>query len=38
MNSELERIWKDTVMAYFNILSWHLSGRAEENHKKGQSL
>jgi hypothetical protein len=24
MNGKLERIWKEAVMAYCNVLSWHL--------------
>jgi hypothetical protein len=34
MNSELERISKEMVMAKFKVLFWHLPGRTEENHKK----
>jgi hypothetical protein len=25
-------MWKETVMTYFDILSWHLPARAVENH------
>jgi hypothetical protein len=36
MSNELERVWMEAVMAYFILLSWHLSwgGGIEENHKK----
>jgi hypothetical protein len=34
MNNELERIWKEAVVAYFNVLSRHLPGEAEENYEK----
>jgi hypothetical protein len=34
MNDELERIWKEAVMAYFNVLSRHLSEGTEANHEK----
>jgi hypothetical protein len=32
-DSELERIWKEFMTAFFNILFRHLSGGNEENHK-----
>jgi hypothetical protein len=31
-SNELARIWKEAVMAYFEILSTHFSERAEKNH------
>jgi hypothetical protein len=34
MNNHLERIWKEVVMAYLKVLSWHLPGGTEENHEK----
>jgi hypothetical protein len=34
MCNELEMIWKETVVAHFKILSWHLPGGTDENHKK----
>jgi hypothetical protein len=37
MNNELERMWKEKVMACFEILSWHLPGGTEETHEKPQS-
>jgi hypothetical protein len=37
VNNELERMWKEAVMAKFKVLSQHLPGRTEENHKKPQS-
>jgi hypothetical protein len=27
MNNELERMWKEIVIALFEVLSWHLPGR-----------
>jgi hypothetical protein len=36
MNGELERLWKEAVMAYFKILFWDLPAGTEENHKKPQ--
>jgi hypothetical protein len=32
MNNELERIWKEVVMAWFKVLFKHLPGETEENH------
>jgi hypothetical protein len=37
VNDELERMWKEAVMAEFKVLSWNLPGRTEENHEKPQS-
>jgi surfactin synthase thioesterase subunit len=34
VNDELERMWKEAVMAEFKVLSWNLPGRTEENHEK----
>jgi hypothetical protein len=34
VSDELERIWKEVVVAYFKVLSWHLPGGTEKNHKK----
>jgi hypothetical protein len=33
MVNEFERIWKETAMGYFKVLSEHLSGETEENQK-----
>jgi hypothetical protein len=33
VNNELERLWKDVVVTGFDILSWHLSGTAKEDHE-----
>jgi hypothetical protein len=33
VNYELERMWKKMAVAYFKILSQHLPGGCEENHK-----
>jgi hypothetical protein len=37
MNDELERIWKEVVMAQFMILSQNLLGGTEETHERLQS-
>jgi hypothetical protein len=37
VNNELERLWKDVVVAGFDILSWHLSGTAKEAMKSCQN-
>jgi hypothetical protein len=31
---KLERIWKEVAIALNEVLTWHLPGRYEENHKK----
>jgi hypothetical protein len=33
MNDELQRIWKEDVVAYFKVLSQHSHGGTEENHE-----
>jgi hypothetical protein len=33
MNGELKNIWKESVAAYFEILSRYLLGRTEENYE-----
>jgi hypothetical protein len=33
MNDELERTWKETVIAYFKVISQHLPGGTEKNKK-----
>jgi hypothetical protein len=33
-----ERMWKETVMAQFKVLSWHLLGETEKNQKKKQNM
>jgi hypothetical protein len=33
VNDELERLWKDVVMAYIKVLSWCLLGGTEGNHE-----
>jgi hypothetical protein len=38
VNGELERMWKDAVVAYFRALSLHLPGGTEENHEKTHLL
>jgi hypothetical protein len=35
-NNELERIKKEAVVAYFEVLSLHLPGETEETHKEPQ--
>jgi hypothetical protein len=37
MNNELERIWKEDVVAQFKILAQHLPGRTKKSHKRTQS-
>jgi hypothetical protein len=34
MRSELDRMWKEAVVALFDALSRHYPGRTEGNHKK----
>jgi hypothetical protein len=34
----LERMWKEAVLAYFKVLSWHSTEGIEENHKKSQDI
>jgi hypothetical protein len=34
--NELERLWKEAVVTYLNVLSWHLAGETEGNHDKPQ--
>jgi hypothetical protein len=34
VNKELERKWKEAVVAQLTVLSRHLSGGTEENHEK----
>jgi hypothetical protein len=31
--SELEWMWKEVIIPSFDIVSWHLPGGTEENHK-----
>jgi hypothetical protein len=38
VNYDLERIWKEVVVAYFDVLPWHLPGGTEVNHKKKTSV
>jgi hypothetical protein len=37
MNNELERIWRNVVMAYFNVQHCHLPGGTEVTYAKPQS-
>jgi hypothetical protein len=37
VNNELERMWKEGDVVYFEILYKHLSGGSEENHEQPQS-
>jgi hypothetical protein len=37
MDNELERTWKGFAVAYFNMLSFHSSGKTKENHEQRQS-
>jgi hypothetical protein len=36
MNDELERMWKEAVVAYINALSRHLSGMTQESYIQPQ--
>jgi hypothetical protein len=38
VNNELGRLEKEAVAIQFKLLSRHLSGQTEENHKKLQSV
>jgi hypothetical protein len=33
INNKLERTWKEAVIAQFKVLTQHLPGETEENHK-----
>jgi hypothetical protein len=33
VNGEMERLWKEEVMAQFKILSWHSHKDTEKNHR-----
>jgi hypothetical protein len=33
MSNELQGMWKEEVMAKFDVLLWHLPGGTEENHQ-----
>jgi hypothetical protein len=37
MNIDLERMWKEAVVAWFEVLCRHLPGGTEENHQNFQS-
>jgi hypothetical protein len=37
VSNELERMWKEAVVAYFKVLSLHFPGGNEENLEKPQS-
>jgi hypothetical protein len=34
VNSELEKMWKEPIIARFKILSFNISGGTEEDHKE----
>jgi len=38
VNGELERMWKDAVVAYFRALSLHLPGGTEENFEETERV
>lgn len=38
MDREFERLWKEAVTAYFNVLTQHSSGGTVKNHKKKTSV
>jgi hypothetical protein len=37
LNYELERVWKEALVVYFNIISLNFPGGTEENHKESHS-
>jgi hypothetical protein len=37
VHDELERIWKEVIVANFMVLCQHSPGRTEENYKKPES-
>jgi hypothetical protein len=37
MNNKAKGMWKEAVMASFKVLSYHLPGKSEGNHKRLQS-
>jgi len=34
VNDELGRTWKESMVVFVKVLSCHLPGRTEENHRK----
>jgi hypothetical protein len=36
-NSEFERMWKETIMAQFKLLTWNMPRGTEENHENSLS-
>jgi hypothetical protein len=34
VNNELELIWREAVVEYVQIISWHLPGGTEKKHEK----
>jgi hypothetical protein len=38
VNNELERMWKEAVVAQFKVLSGHVLGRTEECYEKSLSV
>jgi hypothetical protein len=37
VNNELEKKWKEAVVAKFGVLFYHLSGETDDNHEYPQS-
>jgi hypothetical protein len=37
MNSELQRMWKEVIVARFEVISWHFPGGTEETREKSWS-
>jgi len=33
VNNEVQRMWKETFLAYLNVLHWNLCGGAEKTRK-----
>jgi hypothetical protein len=36
VNNELERIWKETALVWFKVMSWYLSGGTEKTDERTQ--
>jgi hypothetical protein len=36
LSSDLEKIWKEAILAKFEVLCWHLWGEAEKDNEKSK--
>jgi hypothetical protein len=34
LSNDFEKIWKEAVLAKFEVLCWHLAGETEEDNEK----